>query len=87
MILIYGKKRSTSLLQEDPEEKMMKLDHVLEKLRKLDPKTFGMLNNMLDTAKGGESFLQVGRPVGMAIRMTTKWRPPGRLNGVPNDVY
>jgi hypothetical protein len=29
---------------------MMKLDHVLEKLRSLDPKTFGMLNNMLDKA-------------------------------------
>merc|ERR1719287_348400 len=40
----------------------MKLDHVLEKLSKLDPKTFGMLNNMLEQAKGGQSFIQVKKP-------------------------
>merc|ERR1719163_645785 len=46
----------------DPEEKMMKLDHVLEKLKTLDPKTFGMLNNMIGAAEGGHSFLQVQKP-------------------------
>merc|ERR1719440_206646 len=46
----------------DPEEKMMKLDHVLEKLKSLDPKTFGMLNNMISSAEGGHSFLQVQKP-------------------------
>ena len=40
---------------------MMKLDHVLEKLKNLDPKTFGMLNNMISSAEGGHSFLQVSR--------------------------
>merc|ERR1719271_1305319 len=45
----------------DPEEKMMKLDHVLEKLRNLDPKTFGMLNNMMDQAQA-QSFLQTQDP-------------------------
>ena len=40
---------------------MMKLDHVLEKLKTIDPKTFGMLNNMIGAAEGGHSFLQVGR--------------------------
>ena len=42
---------------------MMKLDHVLEKLKTLDPKTFGMLNNMISSAEGGHSFLQVSRLV------------------------
>merc|ERR1719484_216613 len=41
---------------------MMKLDHVLEKLKTLDPKTFGMLNNMIGAAEGGHSFLQVQKP-------------------------
>merc|ERR1719472_443804 len=40
----------------------MKLDHVLEKLKTLDPKTFGMLNNMIGAAECGHSFLQVKKP-------------------------
>ena len=52
---------SAKLVLETQEEKMMKLDHVLEKLKTLDPKTFGMLNNMIGAAEGGHSFLQVGR--------------------------
>ena len=34
-----------TLVLESQEEKMMKLDHVLEKLRSLDPKTFGLPNS------------------------------------------
>merc|ERR1740138_250153 len=52
-----------SLLQTDPEEKIMKLSHVMEKLKSLDPKTFGMLNGMLDQAQAqGEAFIQVKKP-------------------------
>ena len=51
----------STLVLESQEEKMMKLDHVLEKLKNLDPKTFGMLNNMISSAEGGHSFLQVSR--------------------------
>ena len=36
---------SATLVTETQEEKMMKLDHVLEKLRSLDPKTFGILSS------------------------------------------
>ena len=41
-----------TLVLESQEEKMMKLDHVLEKLRSLDPKTFGLPNshNQRDTS-------------------------------------
>ena len=42
----------------DMEEQMMKLQPVLEKLRNLDPKTFGLLNNMMDQAQA-TSLLQV----------------------------
>ena len=40
----------------------MKLQPVLEKLRNLDPKTFGMLNNMMDQAQA-QSFLQTQGPI------------------------
>ena len=39
----------------------MKLQPVLEKLRSLDPKTFGLLNNMMDQAQA-TSFLQMQDP-------------------------
>merc|ERR550537_843171 len=52
-----------SFIQEpDAEEKMMKLEHVMEKLKNIDPKTFGMLNGMLEKAQAGESFMQVAKP-------------------------
>ena len=38
------------------EEQMMKLQPVLEKLRNLDPKTFGLLNNMMDQAQVSAFF-------------------------------
>ena len=38
----------SALRKPDMEEQMMKLQPVLEKLRSLDPKTFGLLNNMMD---------------------------------------
>merc|ERR1719473_1145850 len=41
---------------------MMKLEHVMEKLKGLDPKTFGMLNGMLEQAQTGQSFMQVKKP-------------------------
>merc|ERR1719353_851877 len=53
-----------SFLQDAPdsEEKMMKLEGVMEKLKGLDPKTFGMLNGMLEKAQIGQSFMQVVKP-------------------------
>merc|ERR1719473_290774 len=41
---------------------MMKLEGVMEKLKGLDPKTFGMLNGMLEKAQSGHSFIQVENP-------------------------
>merc|ERR1719316_2026061 len=40
----------------------MKLEGVMEKLKGLDPKTFGMLNGMLEQAQAGQSFMQVKKP-------------------------
>merc|ERR1719460_2014220 len=47
---------------------MMKLQPVLEKLRSLDPKTFGLLNNMMDQAQA-TSFLQTQAPVDAEDRL------------------
>ena len=47
---------------------MMKLQPVLEKLRNLDPKTFGMLNNMMDQAQA-QSFLQTQDPIDQEDRL------------------
>merc|ERR1719231_1068445 len=41
----------------DMEEALIKLQPVLQKLKSLDPKTFGLLNGMVDKAQA-ESFLQ-----------------------------
>ena len=46
----------------------MKLQPVLEKLRSLDPKTFGLLNNMMDQAQA-TSFLQTQAPVDAEDRL------------------
>ena len=51
----------SALRKPDMEEQMMKLQPVLEKLRSLDPKTFGLLNNMMDQAQA-TSFLQMQDP-------------------------
>ena len=57
---MLGKMVGMSFLQEpDAEEKMMKLEGVMEKLKGLDPKTFGMINGMLEKAQTGQSFMQV----------------------------
>ena len=49
---MLGKMVGMSFLQEpDAEEKMMKLEGVMEKLKGLDPKTFGMINGMLEKAR------------------------------------
>jgi len=63
-------KRGDSLLQivdpnDDAQDKLEKLGPVLEKLRGLDSKTFGMLSSMLSQASSvqrGNSFLQVVDP-------------------------
>ena len=52
----------------DMEEQMMKLQPVLEKLRSLDPKTFGLLNNMMDQAQA-QSFLQMQDPMDKEDRL------------------
>merc|ERR1719408_650500 len=60
---MLGKMMGMSFLQApDSEEKMMKLEHVMEKLKGIDPKTFGMLNGMLEQAQTGQSFMQVKKP-------------------------
>ena len=46
----------------------MKLQPVLEKLRSLDPKTFGLLNNMMDQAQA-TSFLQMQDPMDAEDRL------------------
>merc|ERR1719399_2763246 len=52
----------SALRKPDMEEQMMKLQPVLEKLRSLDPKTFGLLNNMMDQAQA-TSLLQLPGPM------------------------
>ena len=47
---------------------MMKLQPVLEKLRSLDPKTFGLLNNMMDQAQA-TSLLQLSGPMDAEDRL------------------
>merc|ERR1719389_1655440 len=63
---MLGKMVGMSFLQEpDAEEKMMKLEGVMEKLKGLDPKTFGMLNSMLEKARASSRQLthcRVGCP-------------------------
>merc|ERR1719299_312024 len=63
--MIEGARGGQSFLQvgkPDMEEQMMKLQPVLEKLRSLDPKTFGLLNNMMDQAQA-TSLLQLPGPM------------------------
>merc|ERR1719473_1937484 len=59
---MVDKAQAESLLQvgqekPDMEEALIKLQPVLQKLKSLDPKTFGLLNGMVDKAQA-ESFLQ-----------------------------
>ena len=58
-----------TLVLETQEEKMMKLDHVLEKLKTLDPKTFGMLNQMLDQAQVMSLLQEKTEPMDMQDRL------------------
>ena len=57
-----------ALRKPDMDEQLMKLQPVLEKLHSLDPKTFGMLNNMLDQAQA-TSLLQLPGPMDAEDRL------------------
>merc|ERR1719231_195035 len=53
----------------DMEDRLMKLQPVLEKLHGLDPKTFGMLNQMLDQAQVVSLLQEKTEPMDMEDRL------------------
>merc|ERR550514_2074289 len=58
-----------ALRKPDMEDRLMKLQPVLEKLHGLDPKTFGMLNQMLDQAQVVSLLQEKTEPVDMQDRL------------------
>merc|ERR1719284_696011 len=58
-----------ALHKPDMEDRLMKLQPVLEKLHGLDPKTFGMLNQMLDQAQVMSLLQEKTEPVDMQDRL------------------
>merc|ERR1719421_1201734 len=58
-----------ALRKPDMEDRLMKLQPVLEKLHGLDPKTFGMLNQMLDQAQVVSLLQEKTEPVDMEDRL------------------
>jgi len=64
------------------EEQLMKLQPVLEKLHQLDPKSFGMLNGMLDQAQA-VSLLEVNSaPMDMEDRLAKLGPVLDKLKGL-----
>merc|ERR1719183_2985991 len=60
---------AAALRKPDMEDRLMKLQPVLEKLHGLDPKTFGMLNQMLDQAQVVSLLQEKTEPVDMQDRL------------------
>merc|ERR1719160_2089624 len=58
-----------ALRKPDMEDRLMKLQPVLEKLHGLDPKTFGMLNQMLDQAQVVSLLQEKTEPMDMQDRL------------------
>merc|ERR1719421_966217 len=69
MLSMWSLVMVAALRKPDMEDRLMKLQPVLEKLHGLDPKTFGMLNQMLDQAQVMSLLQEKTEPVDMQDRL------------------